>query len=162
LIFVTVGAQMPFDRMIEIVDAWAGATGRRDVFAQIGPSTLRPRHLEFAAFVEPEAFQRRVREADAIVAHAGMGTILTAVQARKPTLVFPRREALRETRNDHQVETARRMAEAGWVTAALEPDDLRAALDRIDALPVPAVRIGPFAEPRLIEAVRAVVRAGPG
>ena len=35
LIFVTVGAQMSFDRLIGWVDDWAVAVGRDDVVAQI-------------------------------------------------------------------------------------------------------------------------------
>ena len=42
MIFVTVGAQMPFDRMCKAVDAWAAKRGRSDVFAQIGETEWRP------------------------------------------------------------------------------------------------------------------------
>ena len=38
MIFVTVGTQLAFDRMIKAVDEWAGARGRTDVFAQVGPA----------------------------------------------------------------------------------------------------------------------------
>ena len=50
MILVTVGAQMPFDRMIEVVDTWAGETGRDDVFAQIADAQYRPRHIPYVSF----------------------------------------------------------------------------------------------------------------
>ena len=46
--------------------------------------------------------------AAAIVAHAGMGTILTALETGKRLLVMPRRAALGEHRNDHQLATVSR------------------------------------------------------
>ena len=57
MILVTVGAQMPFDRMTRAVDAWAGERGRTDVFAQIGPTDFIPQNIEWTAFLEPEQFR---------------------------------------------------------------------------------------------------------
>src|SRR5690349_506002 len=96
MIFVTVGAQMPFDRLVRCVDHWAAGRGRRDVFAQIGPTAWRPENIEFVQFMEPPEFRARVTEAKAVVAHAGMGSIITALELGKPILVMPRRGDLRE------------------------------------------------------------------
>ena len=98
---------MPFDRMVRTIDAWASRVGRSDVFAQIGPTNWRPRHIEWTQFIEPQDFRRRVRDATIIVAHAGMGSILV-LELGKPIIVMPRRGDLRETRNDHQLATALR------------------------------------------------------
>src|SRR5688500_9921748 len=98
VIFVTVGAQMPFDRLVRAVDAWA--EGRTDVVAQIGESAYVPKTLRWTRFLEPEAFRRHYAEAKVVVAHAGTGSIITALQIGKPIIVMPRRAALRETRND--------------------------------------------------------------
>ena len=61
VIFVAVGTQLPFDRLIAAVDAWAGRTGRQDVLAQIGPSKLCPQFIEHRAFFSPAEFSRHVR-----------------------------------------------------------------------------------------------------
>ncbi|MDX2116370.1 MAG: glycosyltransferase [Planctomycetota bacterium] len=160
MIFVTVGAQMSFDRMVRAVDDWAGARGRRDVFAQIGPTSYRPRHIEWTEFIEPEEFRRRVQEASVLVAHAGMGSILTALEAGKPILVMPRRGDLRETRNDHQIATARRFLDLGKVAVAFDEAELPAKLDQVE-MQTAAGKISPFASDRLLEAVRAFIRGGP-
>jgi UDP-N-acetylglucosamine transferase subunit ALG13 len=157
VIFVTVGTQLPFDRMIQAVDAWAGSTGGRDVFAQIGPSSYTPRHIEHEAFISPAECRERMREADAIVAHAGMGTILGALQIGKPLLVMPRHAARGEHRNDHQIATAQRFAQLGQVVVASDEDELAAKLDELDAL---AARecISPYASPRLIGALSTFIK----
>jgi len=159
VILVTVGAQMPFDRMTRAVDEWAGERGRKDVFAQIGPTDWRPRHMEWTQFLEPEEFRRRVAESDILVAHAGMGSIISALEAGKPILVMPRRGDLRETRNDHQVATARRFAEQGRVSVAMDEVELKAKLDGIDSMRA-AGSISPWASPGLIAGIRAFIETG--
>lgn len=123
---------MSFDRLVRAVDAWAGATRREDVFAQVGPSHYRPRHVEFTRFMNPLQYQDCIAMADAIVAHAGMGTIIAAVEAGKPILVMPRRGDLHETRNDHQVATARQFAKRGVLRVAMDEQALIQELATID------------------------------
>ncbi len=156
MIFVTVGHQMPFDRLVSAVDAWAGSGPRREVFAQIGETSLRPAHLRWAAKIDPAEFQRLVRDCQIVVGHAGMGTILTALEFAKPVLVMPRRSALRETRNDHQLATARSLIGRPGIHVAEDEDALCASLDGLSRLrggdPIP-----PTASEDLLEAVREFV-----
>ena len=67
---------MPFDRMIEIVDAWAGEHPETTVFAQIGDSLLKPQNLQFSASLSPAEFDNKMQESSIVVAHAGTGTII--------------------------------------------------------------------------------------
>ena len=76
MILVTVGGQLPFARLIDAVDRWAGAAGRTDVFAQVGDTEAVPSHIESARFLDPAAFRQRFDAATVVISHAGMGTIL--------------------------------------------------------------------------------------
>ncbi|UYV11700.1 MAG: hypothetical protein NCW75_10365 [Phycisphaera sp.] len=156
MIFVTVGAQMAFDRLVRAVDQWAKDAGRSDVFAQIGPAEYTPEHIEHVGFLEPPEFTERARAASVIVAHAGMGSIITALTMGKPILVMPRRGDLRETRNDHQIATAQRLSELGKVAVAMDETELVERLGRLDDLASTGT-IGPYAQDSLIAAVRGVV-----
>jgi UDP-N-acetylglucosamine transferase subunit ALG13 len=158
VIYVTVGTQLPFDRLIEAVDAWAGATGAQDVFAQIGPGTYRPRHVAYAPFVSPEESRERMQAADAIVAHAGMGTIISALELGKPLLVMPRQAALGEHRNDHQIATAERFGALGRVSVAPDAAALAEKLDELGALNAHE-RISPYASDRLLSALSTFIAA---
>ncbi len=156
MILVTVGAQMPFDRLVRAMDRWAGERRRDDVFAQIGPTDYRPSSMQWTKFLEPEAFIRRVEAASAIVAHAGTGSIITALQAGKPILVMPRRAGLRETRNDHQVATAEQFRRFESVLVAWDETELISRLKGVDELTGrPAV--GAHASRELLGAIRAFV-----
>ncbi len=158
MIFVTVGAQMPFDRLTSCVDRWAASRNDADVFAQIGITDWRPTHMDWTAMLDPSDYRQRLFEADAVITHAGMGTILTALEFGKPTVVMPRRGALRETRNDHQVGTARALAAEGLVTVAWDEHELAAWLQRLDKVVAPA-RIASHASIGLLTAVRDFIRA---
>ncbi len=159
MIFVTVGAQMPFDRLIGWVDAWAGRSGRRDVVAQIGPSALAPRYLRATQFLDPPEFRSHMRQAEAIVSHAGMGTILDALALGRPLLVVPRLGQLAETRNDHRVATARRFAEEGLVRAAYSETEFGDEMQRL-ATQRGGREIRQGAEARLLARIRSFALGG--
>lgn len=135
-VFVTVGAQTPFDRLVRTVDEWAASERRSDVFAQIGQSRWCPQHIEWTKFLSLKDFRRRVRQCRAMVAHAGTGSIIAAMEFARPIIVLPRRAALGETRNDHQLATVRRFAERG-VVIAMNEAELVSHLSHLDRLPPP-------------------------
>lgn len=146
MIFVTVGSDIPFDRLVQAVDRWARMNDRRDVFAQIGHGGWEPEFISFSAMLEPSEFKERLAACTIVVGHAGMGTILSALESSKPILVMPRRGALGETRNDHQMATARQLLELGRVNVAFDEVELQGCLDRLQEL-VPKETIAPFASP---------------
>lgn len=156
MIFVTVGTQLPFDRLISAVDEWAGSAPGREVFAQVGPSRQAPRHISHAQFIPPEECSELMAAAEAIVAHAGIGTILTALELGKPVLVMPRRADLGEHRNDHQLATARRLAKLGKVNVAFDETELAARLDELGDR-APLARIAQSAPVELLAGLRAFV-----
>jgi len=153
VIFVTVGTQLPFDRLVQAVDSWAGASeAPNPSFAQIGDGTYQPRHLEWARYLSEDTFRAKMMEASLIVSHAGIGNLLLALQFRKPIVVMPRRLALGEHRNDHQAATANWLRQWPGVTVA---DDAAALVEVLDGgdwqIPGP---LRPGASPELLSAVR--------
>ena len=164
MIFVTVGAQMPFDRMITIVDRWAGSHSSEDCFAQIGDSSYQPRNMMFERDLSPLDYEEKVKSSRLIVAHAGMGSILTAMRMRKPILIFPRRAELQETRNNHQVATIRHFGALDGVYIAEDEDDLLAQFSSLQDIVCPD-GISPYASDQLIQTIdefidQAPVRSG--
>jgi hypothetical protein len=97
MIFATVGTQGQFDRLIRTVDEWAGAHGRADVFAQAGPSDYHSEHIRTERFIDPTEFRKRVEAASLVISHAGMGSIITALELGKRIIVMPRRRVWAST-----------------------------------------------------------------
>jgi UDP-N-acetylglucosamine transferase subunit ALG13 len=154
VIFVTVGSQMAFDRLIRAVDAWAAGADAGPVFAQIGPSDYLPRCLEYRQSLTPAEFTAAVAAAEVIVAHAGMGSVLTAMELGKPLVLMPRRGDLLETRNDHQLATARWLAQRPGIFVALDEAQLPTALAAARASAQGTATIAAHAAPELLEAIR--------
>jgi UDP-N-acetylglucosamine transferase subunit ALG13 len=159
MIFATVGTQVHFDRMIRTIDAWAGANGRTDVFAQTGPSDYRAAHIRTERFIDATEFRDRVEAARLVISHAGMGSIITALELGKRIIVMPRRASFGEHRNDHQLATAKRFADQGSITVAYTEQDLVDRLDRLRGLNETERLITP-ASPQLISAIRAFIESG--
>lgn len=155
MIFATVGSQMPFDRMVNALDQWAGSVRSPiDILAQIGNSSCLPQNVRHVRSLSPAEFRSTVERADVIVAHAGMGSVLTALEFGKKLVVMPRRGMLRETRNDHQVATAMWLKSKPGVFVALDESVLGAVIEQAIYEKSTSNRISAVASDELICAVR--------
>lgn len=159
MIFVTVGTQGQFDRLIRTIDGWAGANGKTDVFAQTGPSDYRSVHIRTERFIDATEFRERVEAASLVISHAGMGSIITALELGKRIIVMPRRASLGEHRNDHQLATAERFAEQGAIMVAFTEQELIDRLDRLQGMKEAECVTAP-ASPHLISAIRSFIGTG--
>ncbi len=160
MIFVTVGTQLPFDRLIKAVDLWASKNQGVDVCAQIGPTKYQPQHMQWSQFIDAEEFRNKVEQADSIVAHAGMGSIIMALELGKPIVVMPRCAHLGEHRNDHQVATARKLVTQGLINVAFDEEELAHKLKQIDQLKVLG-EIRSQASPELISTIQRFIHCAP-
>ena len=141
MIFLTVGTILPFDRLVRAVDqAIEANVVAMPVFAQIGRTGFRPKHMDWAAPLEKSAFDQKVAEAAFVISHAGMGSMMIALERGKRLLVMPRMKRHGEAVNDHQVASARRFAELGHVLAAYDTTELPSRLREIESF-VPASRV---------------------
>ncbi len=131
MIFLTVGTQLPFERLVEAVDDWAGDHPDIEVIAQVGRTLYRPRCFEVVPSLGPEQYYETFEKADVVVSHAGMGTIISALETNKPLLLMPRLAALNEHRNDHQLGTAAHFEKYDLITVVNDAVELRDRLDGV-------------------------------
>jgi UDP-N-acetylglucosamine transferase subunit ALG13 len=122
MILVSVGASdWPFDRLLEPFDA---LDLDEDVVAQCGVSSIRPRGATCSDFMPFETLSDHIRHARVVVTHGGMGSVLTALAHGKRPVVLPRLRRFGEAIDDHQVDSARHLADAGLVTVVEDPAKL--------------------------------------
>jgi len=125
MIFLTVGTQFSFDRLVKAVDqALAQGASEEKVFAQIGDSSYQPRNFEAVSSLDKDAFDEYMRQATGIISHAGIGTMTMALDDNKPLLVMPRLKKYKEVVNDHQVAIAQKFAEMGYILAAYREEEV--------------------------------------
>jgi UDP-N-acetylglucosamine transferase subunit ALG13 len=125
MIFITVGTQGPFDRLISIMDELAQELPEIQFVAQISESNYKVRHMKTFDFIGPTEFDKYFSAAKLIISHAGMGTVISALEYNKPIIIFPRSAALGEHRNEHQLATAKRLERLNYLHVAYDRDKLR-------------------------------------
>jgi UDP-N-acetylglucosamine transferase subunit ALG13 len=135
MIFVTIGTQISFDRFIEAIDEIATLIDE-PIIAQVFKGSYQTKNVKTVDFLNPDEFNKLMEEARLIVGHAGMGTILSALKYEKPIIIFPRMASLGEHRNDHQMVTAMRMNELGYVHVAYDRKQLKTLILNKDLQPL--------------------------
>ena len=128
MIFATIGTQLPFDRLIIALDQWAALNPETEVFAQVGRGAYEPEHIRWTRDMDPQDFRGQLANCDTVVAHAGMGTIISAIEMGKRVIVMPRRASLGEHRNEHQLATANRLEHLNGLQVVHDADTLAGAL----------------------------------
>lgn len=164
MIFLTIGSHEPFDRLVRAVDDWAAAHPGVEIFGQIarvGDAGYRPVHFAWQEVIGPQDYRARCAGAELIIAHAGMGSIITAMELSRPVVIMPRRGHLRETRNDHQWATAMRFAAKPGIFVAADESELAGAIDRARANDGRISEVSRFADSSLTDAIRGVIFATP-
>lgn len=155
VIFASVGSMLPFERLVRGVDDWAGANPETPVFIQIGESGFEPRHAAFARILPLAEFRERLRGCHLFVAHAGMGSILQALEERKQTLILPRHRARGEHTSDHQIDSAERFAQRPGLRVVDTIADLHREMSTMLAAPLTIdAAIADSASPELLAGVR--------
>ena len=107
MIFVTVGSMFAFDRLIIAADGLASRRLTEQFVAQVGQSRYAPRFMQSTQMMTSTIYAETVRTSKLVVAHVGMGSVISALEAEKPIVVLPRKSALREATTDHQIATAK-------------------------------------------------------
>ncbi len=162
-LFASVGSMFAFDRLVRAVDDWAAAHPEVPVLIQIGSGDFEPRHAAFVRMMPPGLYQQRIAQAKLFVAHAGMGSIIAAIQAGKPLLMLPRRRDLGEHTTDHQMATLAKFAGRTGLHSAADEIALPTAIDALLAdTGAPPEPIAPFASAELIGRVRAFIHGSDG
>lgn len=122
MIFVTLGTHaQPFNRLLKIVDQ---ATIDHERIVQFGFSTYPLENCKGFPFIDFAEMRSLMSRADAVVTHAGVGSIMLALSAGKRPVVAPRLHRFGEHVDDHQLEVVEAFQRAGKITLLMPGDDL--------------------------------------
>ena len=125
MIVVTIGTnEQPFERLIRA----ARSLERDDLLVQYGSSREAHGRGEWVEFLTFDELSAKASAAQAVVCHAGVGSIMMARRCGHRPIVMARRHHLGEAVDDHQVMLGERLARAGIVTLVDDEVELAAAL----------------------------------
>jgi UDP-N-acetylglucosamine--N-acetylmuramyl-(pentapeptide) pyrophosphoryl-undecaprenol N-acetylglucosamine transferase len=133
-LFVTLGTIKPY-RFDALVDAiLATGLADEDTVWQLGATVRDDLPGRAVSSVGAEEFEKLCMEADVVVTHAGVGTVITLLEAGIYPFVVPRRAARGEHVDDHQLEIADLLADRSLAEVheadAIDAMSLRRAASR--------------------------------
>lgn len=129
LLFATVGATLPFDRLVNsVANLKARGIISERVVAQVGEDGVMPPEVEAFETLPFEEMQRLLREAEFVVCHGGTGSLITALREGCRVVAMPRLFELGEHYDDHQLEITTAFAQRGLIGVARSEEELAEAL----------------------------------
>ena len=126
MIFVTVGTQdKPFVRLIKAVEnAVLSDKITDEVIVQAGNTYYESKVLNVLNYVPFEEFNNYIENADIIITHGGVGSILNALKLKKKIIAVPRLKKYGEHINDHQLQVIQKMTEDGYILSCEDENEI--------------------------------------
>ncbi len=131
MFFATVGATLPFDRLVESVGKLKleGAIPER-LLVQTGNGGLKPDGVEVVETLPFDEVQKILQEAAIVLCHGGTGSLITALREGCQVIAMPRLASIGEHYDDHQAEITKAFEDRGLILVANTVDELRDAISR--------------------------------
>lgn len=118
---VSLGSELwPFTRAIEAVDR---VLPEAEITWQVGVTEFALAGQRLTQWLPADELRAAIAGSDAVVMHAGVGSILVALQEGKVPVILPRRKHHGEMVDDHQTEIACILADRG-LAISVDPDEL--------------------------------------
>ena len=126
MIFVTTGTHnQQFDRLIEKIDKLVKEKKITDeVLGQIGVTNYKPKNFKFFDFCSQEEFDAYCSQANIVVSHGGVGSIMTPLILKKKTIAVPRYKKFGEHQDDHQMQIVKELEKQNKILAVYDIEDL--------------------------------------
>lgn len=132
MILVTLGTQdKSFKRLLEAIEKQIELGNINDrVVVQAGYTEFKSSHMEIFDYIDRDEFAKLLLEADLILTHGGVGTIMTALKSGKKVIGAARLSAYHEHHNDHQIQILESFDEQGYLIYASDLDKFDEYLER--------------------------------
>ena len=128
MIFVALGTQdKSFTRLLELVEK---LDTKEKIVCQSGFTKYSTNKLEIHEYFEREEYINNIKNADVVICHGGVGTILKALSFNKKTIVVPRLKKYGEHQNDHQLQVAKVFKDQGHIVLYEDGNDINEVYKR--------------------------------
>lgn len=101
------------------------------VVVQAGVTKFESNNMEIFDMISKEELEKYVEEADLIITHGGVGSIIMALNKNKKVIAVPRLHEYNEHVNDHQRQIVKVFNEKKYIIGIQNVEDLSEALKQI-------------------------------
>lgn len=133
MILVTLGTQdKPFERLLKAIDKQIDKGNIKDkVIVQTGFTKYASDNMEIFDLIPMKKFDKLVEEADLIITHGGVGSILGAIRKNKKVIAIPRLSKYKEHTNDHQKQIVDEFVKKRYILTCKNLNKLDQTLEEI-------------------------------
>ncbi|MDO4500000.1 MAG: PssE/Cps14G family polysaccharide biosynthesis glycosyltransferase [Erysipelotrichaceae bacterium] len=129
MIFVSLGTQdKPFKRLCDYLEH---SDIDDEIIVQSGFTDYQSDKLKVFKYIEKADFERYLNEADYVICHAGVGTIVNCLKLNKKILTVPRLSKYGEHQNDHQLQIAEAYRQKGYILVMQDGEDFKEKFEEL-------------------------------
>lgn len=134
MILVILGTQdKPFTRLLEALDAQKKAGVIQDeLIVQAGCTKLDTDSMKIFDLLPIDEFDALINDADVIITHAGVGSILSALKKGKKVIACARLAQYGEHTNDHQLQIQEEFARQGYLISCEDFSKIHEIINKLD------------------------------
>ncbi len=136
MILVLLGTQNnSFHRLLEEVDKnIENGNIQEKVVVQAGFTKYKSKNMEIFDMVPQDKFDKLINEADIVITHGGVGSMVSAIKKGKKVIAVPRLKKYGEHVNDHQKEIIETFRKQGLIIGIDDVSELPQALKKVQDL----------------------------
>ena len=153
MILVLLGTQNnSFHRLLEEIDKNIENRNITDkVIVQAGFTKYKSANMQIFDMIPQEQLENLIKEADLIITHGGVGSIMSGIRNNKKIIAVPRLKKYGEHVNDHQLEIIDTYKKQGQLIGINSVDELEQALKDVHSFEAKTFYTGPNRIIKLID-----------
>lgn len=121
-----------FHRLLEEIDRLIERGKINDeVIVQAGYTKYESQNMKVIDFVSNDEIEKFEQQADYIITHGGVGSIIGSIEKGKKVIAVPRLKQYGEHVNDHQLDIVESFDKLGYIIGITDVSQLEEALQRV-------------------------------
>lgn len=130
MILVLLGTQNnSFHRLLEEIEKnIKDGTIKEEVIVQAGYTKFQSYRMRIIDLMSKEQLEKFQDEADLIITHGGVGSIISSLEKGKKVIAVPRMHEYGEHVNNHQIEIVKDFNDKGYIIGIEKVEDLKEAI----------------------------------
>lgn len=134
MIVILLGTQnYSFHRLLQEVQRCIDAgIINQEVVVQAGSTKFSSKQMKLFTLIQQDKLTELMKEADIIITHGGVGSIVNGVKLHKKVIAVPRLQKYGEVTNDHQIQIIETFSKEGFIIGLHDVSELENALKNIE------------------------------
>ena len=121
-----------FDRLLRMVEKEIKNNNLKgEVIVQAGQTKFKSKYMKIFDLIPITKFNKLIKEADLVITHGGVGSIIQALKHNKKVIAVPRLARYKEHENDHQIQIVEEFTRNGYILSAKNTKELNKALEDV-------------------------------